>query len=51
MYFGLTTLPLKTDIMNYAYAIVFSFIINIVAGVYLGRHAVALDPVETIESA
>lgn len=51
MYFGLTTLPLKTDIMNYAYAIVFSFIINIVAGVYPARRAAALDPVEAIESA
>ncbi|WMW21333.1 ABC transporter permease [Methanolobus mangrovi] len=51
MYFGLTTLPLKTDIMNYAYAIVFSFLINIVAGVYPARRAAALDPVEAIESA
>ncbi len=51
MYFGLTTLPLKTDIMNYAYAIIFSFIINIVAGVYPARRAAALDPVEAIESA
>ena len=51
MYFGLTTLPLKTDIMNYVYAIVFSFLINIVAGVYPARRAAALDPVEAIESA
>ncbi|WP_340820431.1 ABC transporter permease [Methanolobus sp. WCC4] len=50
MYFGLTTLPLKTDIMNYAYAVIFSFLINIVAGVYPARRAAALDPVEAIES-
>ncbi|WP_407355540.1 ABC transporter permease [Methanolobus sp. WCC5] len=50
MYFGLTTLPLKTDIMNYVYAVVFSFLINIVAGVYPARRAAALDPVEAIES-
>ncbi|TQD25043.1 ABC transporter permease [Methanolobus vulcani] len=50
MYFGLTTMPIKTDPMNYAYAIVFSFFINIVAGVYPARKAAALDPVEAIES-
>ncbi len=50
-YFGLTTLPLKTDIGNYIYAIVFSFLINIVAGVYPARRASKLDPVEAIDTA
>ena len=50
MYFGLTTLPLKADFMNYAYAVMFSFFINIIAGVYPARKAAALDPVEAIES-
>ncbi|WP_406660735.1 ABC transporter permease [Methanolobus sp. ZRKC3] len=51
MYFGLTTLPLKVNILNYVYAIVFSFFINIVAGVYPARRASALDPVEAIDTA
>ncbi|SFM80183.1 ABC transporter permease [Methanolobus profundi] len=50
MYFGLTTLPLKADIMNYVYAVIFSFFINIVAGVYPARKAASLDPVGAIES-
>lgn len=50
-YFGLTTLPLKTDIGNYVYAIVFSFLINTVAGVYPARRASKLDPVEAIDTA
>lgn len=50
MYFGLTTLPLKADVMNYVYAVFFSFFINIAAGVYPSRKAAALDPVEAIES-
>lgn len=50
MYFGLTTLPLKLEASNFFYAIVFSFMINVVAGVYPARRASRLDPVEAIES-
>ncbi|MDG6243316.1 MAG: hypothetical protein QCH31_02825 [Methanolobus sp.] len=50
MYFGLTTLSLKTDIMNYAYAVIFPLLINIFAGVYPARRAAVLDPFEAIES-
>jgi ABC-type lipoprotein release transport system permease subunit len=50
MYFGLTTLPLKLEAANFAYAIVFSFIINVIAGVYPARRAARMDPVEAIES-
>lgn len=49
-YYGLTTLPLKLDPVNFAYAIIFSFLINIVAAVYPARRAARLDPVEAIES-
>jgi ABC-type lipoprotein release transport system permease subunit len=50
MYFGLTTLPLKLEAANFAYAIVFSFIINVIAGVYPARRAARMNPVEAIES-
>ncbi|MDW7730964.1 MAG: ABC transporter permease [Methanolobus sp.] len=49
-YYGLTTLPLKLDPVNFVYAIIFSFLINIVAAVYPARRAARLDPVEAIES-
>ena len=49
-YYGLTTLPLKLDPLNFVYAIIFSFLINIVAAVYPARRAARLDPVEAIES-
>ncbi|WP_406658239.1 ABC transporter permease [Methanolobus sp. ZRKC2] len=50
VYFGLTTLPVKADPLNFVYAIIFSFLINIVAAVYPARRASRLDPVEAIES-
>ncbi|MBN2110058.1 MAG: ABC transporter permease [Methanosarcinaceae archaeon] len=49
-YYGLSTLPLKLDPLNFVYAIVFSFLINMVAAVYPARRAARLDPVEAIES-
>lgn len=50
LYYGLTTPPLKLEASNFFYAIVFSFVINVVAGVYPARRASRLDPVEAIES-
>lgn len=50
VYYGLTTLPIKIDALNFVYAAVFSFIINVFAGAYPARKASSLDPVEAIES-
>ncbi len=50
VYFGLTTLPLSLEVSNFIYAIVFSFIINLAAGVYPARRASRMDPIEAIES-
>jgi lipoprotein-releasing system permease protein len=51
MYFGLQTLPLKVEPLNFVYAAVFAFIINIISGIYPARKAAKLDPVKAIESA
>lgn len=51
MYFGLQTLPLEVDPLNFLYAAFFAFIINIISGIYPARKASKLDPVKAIESA
>lgn len=51
MYFGLQTLPLEVEPLNFLYAAVFAFIINIISGIYPARKAAKLDPVKAIESA
>jgi ABC-type lipoprotein release transport system permease subunit len=51
MYFGLQTLPLKVEPLNFLYAAFFAFIINIISGIYPARKAAKLDPVKAIESA
>ncbi|AKB56886.1 ABC transporter permease [Methanosarcina barkeri] len=51
MYFGLQTLPLEVDPLNFVYAAFFAFIINIISGIYPARKAAKLDPVKAIESA
>jgi ABC-type lipoprotein release transport system permease subunit len=51
MYFGLHTLPLEVEPLNFLYAAFFSFIINIISGIYPARKAAKLDPVKAIESA
>lgn len=51
MYFGLQTLPLEVQPLNFVYAAFFAFIINIIAGIYPARKAAQLDPVKAIESA
>lgn len=51
MYFGLQTLPLEVDPLNFLYAAFFAFIINIISGIYPARKAAKLDPVKAIESA
>ncbi|RXA18480.1 ABC transporter permease [Methanosarcina sp. MSH10X1] len=51
MYFGLQTLPLEVEPLNFLYAAIFAFIINIISGIYPARKAARLDPVEAIESA
>lgn len=50
VYYGLTSLPIKIDPLNFIYAALFSFIINVFAGAYPARKASSLDPVEAIES-
>ncbi|MHC1576117.1 MAG: ABC transporter permease [Methanosarcinaceae archaeon] len=50
MYFGITTMPMKIEIMNFVYAAGFAFVLNVIAGVYPARRAANLDPVEAIES-
>jgi putative ABC transport system permease protein/lipoprotein-releasing system permease protein len=51
MYFGLQTLPLEVEPLNFVYAAFFAFIINIISGIYPARKAAKLDPVTAIESA
>ncbi|MCQ1536113.1 ABC transporter permease [Methanosarcina sp. KYL-1] len=51
MYFGLQTLPLEVEPLNFVYAAFFAFIINVIAGVYPALKAAKLDPVAAIESA
>jgi lipoprotein-releasing system permease protein len=50
MYFGLQTLPLEVNPLNFVYAAFFAFIINIISGIYPARKAAKLDPVKAIES-
>ena len=50
MYLGLTTMPMKIEAMNFIYAAGFSFLLNLIAGVYPARRASRLDPVEAIEN-
>jgi ABC-type lipoprotein release transport system permease subunit len=49
-YFGLQTLPLEVEPLNFLYATLFAFIINIISGIYPARKAAKLDPVKAIES-
>ncbi|KKG73830.1 ABC transporter permease [Methanosarcina mazei] len=51
MYFGLQTLPLEVEPLNFLYAAFFAFIVNIISGIYPARKAAKLDPVKAIESA
>jgi ABC-type lipoprotein release transport system permease subunit len=51
MYFGLQTLPLKVEPLNFVYAAFFAFIVNILSGIYPAQKAAKLDPVKAIESA
>jgi len=51
MYFGLQTLPLQVEPLNFVYAAIFAFVINLIAGVYPARKASKLDAVTAIESA
>ncbi|HEY3363030.1 MAG TPA: FtsX-like permease family protein, partial [Methanosarcina sp.] len=51
MYFGLQTLPLEVEPLNFVYAAFFALIINIISGIYPARKAAKLDPVKAIESA
>jgi ABC-type lipoprotein release transport system permease subunit len=51
MYFGLQTLPLEVEALNFVYAAFFAFIVNILSGIYPARKASKLDPVKAIENA
>ncbi|HOW15779.1 MAG: ABC transporter permease [Methanosarcina sp.] len=51
MYFGLQTLPLEVEPLNFVYAAFFALIVNILSGIYPARKAAKLDPVKAIESA
>lgn len=51
VYFGLQTLPLEVEPLNFVYAAFFAFIVNIFSGIYPARKAAKLDPVKAIESA
>lgn len=50
-YFGLQTLPLEVEPLNFVYAAFFALIVNILSGIYPARKAAKLDPVKAIESA
>lgn len=50
-YFGLQTLPLEVEPLNFVYAAFFAFIVNILSGIYPAQKAAKLDPVKAIESA
>jgi ABC-type lipoprotein release transport system permease subunit len=50
-YFGLQTLPLEVEPLNFVYAAFFAFIVNVFSGIYPARKAAKLDPVKAIESA
>lgn len=50
-YFGLQTLPIEVEPLNFVYAAFFAFIVNIFSGIYPAQKAAKLDPVKAIESA
>ncbi len=50
MYLGMTTMPMKIELMNFVYAAGFAFVLNVIAGVYPAQRAAKLDPVDAIES-
>ncbi len=49
MYFGLQTLPLEVQPLNFVYSAFFAFMINIISGIYPARKAAKLDAVKAIE--
>jgi lipoprotein-releasing system permease protein len=49
-YLVLTCMPMKIAAMNFFYASIFAFTINMIAGVYPATKASKLDPVEAIKS-